>query len=407
MPKYSYKAKKGPEEIISGFVEAQGHDEAVEKISRMGLLPVRVEQETAAEEKQDRSDPVSVLRIRVPSREVTVFSRQLASLIKSGVPILRSIAIIAEQSEVEAFKTVLAKVCLDVKEGKSFSRALEVWPSVFSPFYIAMVRSGEDSGTLEGALLRVAAYRKAQEEMLARIRAAMAYPILMALVGAGTVVFMFMFVMPKLTGIFSSLGQDLPLATQVVVGISIFLKKYWLHFVFFTIAIFFLISRAPAFKARKRFMSFVALRIPVFNIFLRKNEFARFCRTLEVMIKSGIPILRALSISIPILDNEIIKSELERASHKLEQGVSFATALKASKIFSPFMVSLIMVGEESGKLDEALAEVADTYERECDETIRVMTSLLEPIMILVMGLIVGFIVMAMLLPIFQINIIAR
>jgi type II secretory pathway component PulF len=407
MPRYIYKAKKGPTEIIKDAIEAQSKDEAVEKISRLGFLPLNIEEESAIAQKPGVSAPVFLSGGRVPSREVTVFSRQLASLIKSGVPILRSLAIIAEQSEVAAFKAVLAKVATDVKEGQSFSKALEAWPSVFSAFYIAMVRSGEDSGTLQDTLLRIAAYRKAQEEMLARVRAAMAYPILMALVGAGTIVFMFMFVLPKLMVIFSSMGQELPVPTQIVVGISVFLKKYWPHLLAALAVASFLVSKTSTFKVRKKFMSVVVLHIPVFSQFLRKNEFARFCRTLEVMIRSGIPILKALSISIPILDNEVIKSELGRCSRELEQGASFGRSLKVSKVFSTFMVSLIMVGEESGKLDEALAEVADTYERECDETIKVMTSLLEPAMILVMGLVVGFIVMAMLLPIFQINVIAR
>jgi type II secretory pathway component PulF len=235
----------------------------------------------------------------------------------------------------------------------------------------------------------------------------MAYPVLMALVGAGTVVFMFMFVLPKLTGIFTGLGQELPVPTQIVVSISVFLKKYWPHLCAAFFVIFFLISKTSTFKARRAITSRLVLHIPVFSSFLRKNEFAKFCRTLEIMIKSGIPILRALSISIPILDNEVIKSELSRCAQELERGASFGKSLKASKVFSVFMVSLITVGEESGKLDEALGEVADAYERECDETVKIMTALLEPIMILVMGLIVGFIVVAMLLPIFQINTMAR
>ncbi|HAJ57356.1 MAG TPA: hypothetical protein DCL35_06265 [Candidatus Omnitrophica bacterium] len=408
MPKYNYKAKKGPTEIIKDSIEAQNRDEAVEKISRAGLLPIKVEEEAVSAQKKEAS--VSLFPFgsgRIPSREVTVFSRQLATLIRSGVPILRGLGIISRQTEFPAFRNVLARIADAVKEGKSFSGALEAWPSVFSPFYISMVRSGEGSGKLQDALLRIAAYRKSQEEMLTRVRAAMAYPVLMALVGAGTIVFMFIFVLPKLMGIFSSLGQELPGPTKVVVGISFFLKNYWPHLLAGCAIGSFLVARTSTFKVRKKLTSIFLLRVPVLNQFLRKNEFAKFCRTLEVMINSGIPILKALSISIPVLDNEVIKAELSRCANELEHGASFGRALGSSKVFSPFMVSLIMVGEESGKLDEALAEVADTYERECDETIKVMTSLLEPAMILVMGLVIGFIVVAMLLPVFQMNVIAR
>ncbi len=406
MPKFIYKAKNGPTEIVEDSIEAQSYDEAVEKISRLGLLPVKVEKE-AEVDKGAVASGVSFFSGRVPSSEVTVFSRQLATLIKSGVPILRSLNIISQQSEYPAFRNILVKISSDVKEGKSFSAALEAWPSVFSPFYIAMVRSGEGSGTLQDALFRIAAYRKAQEEMFTRVRAAMAYPVLMALVGVGTIVFMFVFVLPKLMGIFSSLGQELPGPTKIVVGISHFLKNYWPHLLVSLAGISLLVAKTSTFRARRKIASVLVLRIPVLSQFVRKNEFAKFCRTLEVMIKSGIPILKALSISIPVLDNEVIKSELARCALDLEQGASFGRSLGASKVFSPFMVSLVSVGEESGRLDEALAEVADTYERECDETMKVMTSLLEPAMILIMGLIVGFIVVAMLLPVFQINVIAR
>lgn len=410
MTRFFYRAKKGPTDIVEDTIEAQSRDDAVEKISRLGFLPIKVEEEKAGPAVQAPKGPSAVFspKGRVPSREVTVFSRQLASLIKSGVPILRSLNIIAEQSENPAFKKILAAVSSDVKEGKSFSSALLAWPAVFSPFYIAMVRSGEDSGTLKEALVRIAGYRQKQEELLSKIRAALAYPILMAVVGTGTVIFMFVFVMPKLMGIFANMGQELPLPTQVVIAISVFLKEKWLFLLMGLAVLFVLVSKTSTFKARRRFMSVLALHIPVLSKFLSHNEFSRFCRTLEVMIRSGIPILKAIGISIPILDNEIIKSELARSAQELEQGASFGKSLKRSPgLFPSFMISLITVGEESGKLDEALAEVADVYERECDETIRVMTSLLEPLMILVMGLIVGFIVMAMLLPIFQINMMAR
>jgi type II secretory pathway component PulF len=409
MPRFFYRAKKGPTEIIDDVIEAQSRDEAVEKISRLGYLPIKIQEEaTALREKEAKSKAASVLyRGRVRSKDVTIFSRQLASLVKSGVPILRALNILSEQSESPAFRDVIAKISKDVKEGQSFSKSLESWPSAFSAFYVAMVRSGEDSGTLQETLLRIAAYRQKQEELMAKVKTAMAYPILMALVGAGTVIFMFVFVMPKLMAIFSTMGQELPIQTKIVIAISVFLTKKWPVLIVVIVALALLISKTSTFKARRRIMSAFVLRVPVFNRFLRFNEFARFSRTLEVMIKSGIPILRALAVSIPVLDNEIIKTELFKSAKDLEQGMSFGKSLAKSRIFPTFMISLILVGEESGKLDESLGEIADAYEHECDEAMKVLTSLLEPMMILVMGLIVGFIVMAMLLPIFQINVMVR
>jgi general secretion pathway protein F len=405
MPRFQYRAKKGPTEIVKGVVDAKDRDEAVEKISQMGCLPISVDPDRAssavgAAQKQAVSFS---LFAGVRSRDVTVFSRQLSSLIRSGVPILRALSIISEQSDSPAFRQVLAKIAEDVKEGKSFSATLEAWPKVFSPFYVAMVRSGEDSGMLQDVLLRIATYRQKQEEMLSRVRTAMAYPILMALVGVGTVIFMFTFVLPKLMTLFTSMGQELPVMTRIVIAISVFLREKWALLIGAIAAIVLLLVKTSSLSIRRKMTSYIVLHLPLFNRFLLANEFARFCRTLEILIKSGIPILRALSISIPILSNEIVKAELSRSSADLEQGSSFGKSLKKSSIFPPFLVSLVAVGEESGRLDDALCEIADTYEHECDEAVKVMTSLLEPIMILVMGLVVGFIVMAMLLPIFQIN----
>jgi len=411
MPKFIYRAKRGPTEIVDDVIEAQSRDEAVEKISRLGYLPVLVEDATLRPAKENiepsSQTPSFLFTGRIPSKEITIFSRQLASLIRSGVPILRALNIIAEQSENQAFKGVLAKISTDVKEGKSFSSSLQAWPYVFSSFYVAMVRSGENSGTLQEALLRIASYRQKQEEMLSKVRAALAYPILMALVGAGTVIFMFTFVMPKLMTIFANMGQELPVPTKVVIAISVFLREKWFYLLGTLLVLYILIIKSATFKARKYFLSLLSLHVPVLNRFLIYNEFSTFSRTLENLIKSGIPILRAIDISIPILGNEIIKRELRRSAMELEQGSAFGASLKKSKLFPPFMISLITVGEESGKLDEALGEIADAYEHDCDEAMKVMTSLLEPLMILCMGLIVGFIVMAMLLPIFEINVMVK
>lgn len=408
MPKFSYRAKKGPTEIVQGLIDAADRDQAVEKISAMGLLPVSVDAAEAQTQpghfaKNEVSVTLPGFGGRVRGRDVTIFSRQLASLIKSGVPILRALSIISEQSDSPGLRQVLVKVGSDVKEGKSFSSSLESWPKAFSSFYIAMIRAGEDSGKLQDSLMRIAVYRQKQEEMMSRVRAAMAYPILMALVGVATVVFMFTFVLPKLSAIFTQMGQELPWATKVVMGLSLFLRQKGLYAAVGVLALGVVLTKAGSAKLRGRFFSAVSLRVPVFNKFLLYNELARFCRTMEILIRSGIPILRAISISVPILGNEVIKTELARSAVDLEQGASFGKSLRKSKVFPPFLVSLIAVGEESGKLDEALGEIADTYEHECDEAIKVMTSLLEPLMILGMGLVVGFIVVAMLLPIFSMN----
>jgi type II secretory pathway component PulF len=229
----------------------------------------------------------------------------------------------------------------------------------------------------------------------------------MALVGIGTIIFMLTFVMPRLMGIFDSMGQGLPLPTKILISLSNALRQYgfWIVVVLFVFIL--LIKRELRTRQGKLFFSILKLRIPVLGNLTLKSELARFSRTLELLIKSGIPILKAIDISIPVLENEVLKNHFRQSYKELEQGGSFGRSLKNSRVFPSFMSNLLIVGEESGKLDESLSELATSYERDTEEAMRIFASLLEPMMILIMGLAVGFIVVAMLLPIFEINVMVR
>ena len=233
----------------------------------------------------------------------------------------------------------------------------------------------------------------------------MAYPVLMAVVGIGTIVFMLTFVMPRLMQMFLNMGQALPVPTRILISLSLRLRQWWFWAI--TAVVILIIRRQANTGPAKLFLSRLKLYLPVFGKFMLKAELSRFNRTLELLLKSGITILKAIEVAIPVVDNEIIKEQLKISYKELEQGGSFGKSLKNSKLFPTFMTNLIIVGEESGRLTDALSEIASTYERDTEETIKIMTNLLEPVMILIMGLIVGFIVIAMLLPIFEINMIVR
>ena len=405
MALYKYKAKTGPREMVDGVVDARSEKEAVEKLSQMGYTPVLMEKEMPAE--QDKKAVVSRSSIKIKSREISVFSRQLASLLKSGVPILSAINIIYEQSENPRLKELLGRIYTQVKEGVMFSQALSIFPRSFSPLFVAMTRTGEDSGNLPEALMRIADYRAKQDEMLSRFRMALAYPLLMAAVGLGTVIFMFSFVIPRLMRVYIQLGQNLPLPTKMIIAASDGLRQWWFWIVLALIVFILVIRRQIKTDRGARFVSALRLRLPVFGNFVLKAELSRFCRTLGLLIKSGLPILNAIDISIPVLESELIKDLLKKGRGELQEGASFGAYLKKARLIPPFMSSLIIVGEESGKLDDSLNEIANIYERDTDEAIKIFSTLLEPVMILVMGLVVGFIVIAMLLPIFDINVMAR
>lgn len=418
---FKYRAKKG-REIIEGIIEAQSEKEALERLGQSGILPIRIElkdespacladrQAPGVQQKPlpgKTTGPAISEAGRIRTREITLFSRELASLLKSGVSILKSINIISEQSENHSLKAVLSNIHSSVKEGATFSLSLTRYPRVFPPLYIALVRAGEDSGALPQALLRITEYRTKQEETFSRFRMALAYPILMAAVGISTIVFMFVFVMPRLSGMYTNLGQDLPLPTQILISISSGLKQKGLWGLLGLSIAIAIMNRQLKTRAGRLSWSIFILRLPLFGKFILKAELARFSRTLELLLKNGIPILKAIDISIPVLDNEALKNQLRESYKSLEQGGSFGRSLRNSRLFPAFMSNLIIVGEESGKLYESLSEVADSYERDSDEAMKIMSSLLEPLMILGMGLIVGFMVIAMLLPIFEINVMAR
>lgn len=417
MPVFSYVAKKGPKETVEGTIEAASQESAIEALGAQGLLPVRLE-ETDARTVQKAGAPEGPRRViaepvkakgrihlfgRVKSSEVTLFSRQLASLLKAGVPILRGLEIISEQSSHQRFRSVLQDMHERIKNGESLSAVLVSYPRLFPPIMIALVRTGEDSGTLQEALLRIADYRQRQEEILSRVRTAMAYPALMGATGVGTVIFMFAFVIPRLASLFSNMGEHLPAPTRILIGMSEAAKQPWGWAVAGIAAAAVTIFIRFRSEQASLLWSALSLRLPLVKGFTLKFEIARFSRTMELLIKSGIPVLRALEIGSPVLNNHFLRREMERIRGEIIEGGSLGRGLRGTPAFPLFMTNLIIVGEESGRLDEAMDEVAKFYERETDETIKVLTSLLEPVMILVMGVVVGFIVIAMLLPMFELS----
>ena len=402
MSTFRYVAKKSTGDTVEGTIETQTKEDAIERVNQMGYFPIRMDEVAA------KSEPSShgFFSGRIRSRDITTFSRQLCSLLRSGVPILRSLSIISKQSGNPKFERMLNNISSGIKEGASFSSALANHPGIFSPLYLAMVRAGESSGVMEEGLSKIADYRRKQEEIFSHIRMALAYPVLMAIMGIATTIFMLTFVLPKLMGIFEGMGQKLPLPTQIVLSVSSGLRDYWFWILLVFCLGFFTLRQGAKTKAQRLIFDVFKLRLPILGNFLLKVELARFCRTLELLVKSGISILEAIKTAAYVLTNEAIKEELIRSCEKVEEGGSFGDSLHKSKLFPPFMTNLIIVGEESGMLDESLAEIADSYERDTDEAVRVSTALLEPLMILIVGLVVGFIVMAMLLPIFQINLMA-
>ncbi len=416
MAYFTYEAKDGPTRNIRGTIEAPTKESAVERILDLGCTPIKVFECKPGKKSKGKTKRLKALKpllsmpafARMPkSKEITVFTQQLSSLLKSGVPIIKSIRIISGQTQNVLFKTVLDKITSDISSGETFSSSLERFPDLFPKLYVSMAKAGEHSGKLHFVLLKIAGYRRREEESGGKTRTAMVYPMLMGAVGIATIVFMLVFVMPRITHLFSELGQSLPTPTRVVIWISSLLREKWYWMLLVVLAMMIFLKQFSKTEIKRRMVSFLGLYVPVVKNFVKMVEFSRFSRTMELLIKSGIPILRTLELAIPTVQNHIIRGKLSKCYGEVEKGASLGKTLEKLKILPPFMVNLIIVAEESGKFDDVFEEIADTYERDTDEALKVLISFLEPVMILTMGLVVGFVVIAMLLPIFEINFMAQ
>ena len=402
MPLFNYKAKKGPNDFTDGVMEGESPQEIASKLTNQGLFPIHIE---LIGEVKDKSITVSSWFSKISVRDLNVFTYQLSSLIKSGLPLLSALFIITEQTENKHFKNIIADIAQSVKHGDMLSSAMSKYPRIFNQLYTSMIKAGEDSGALDIILRRVAEHREKVEQIKSQIRSALAYPIIVTLVGLGSIVFLLTVVIPQIQKVFDTLKVDLPLPTEILLMFSSSITNYW-YLYLGGIVLILILTKGVTLIERKA-LDRLKLTLPFIGKFIKKTESARLASSLSLLLTNGIPILASLEIVIPTLSNDLIKDDLSKVANGLKLGGSMSKGLQNSPHFFPFMTNMIRVGEEGGRLDEVLLEVASFYEREIGETIKIGLSLLEPILILVMGLVVGFIVLSMLLPIFQISVMAQ
>jgi len=402
MPLFNYKAKKGPSNFINGVMEGESPQEIASKLTNQGLFPIHIE---LIGEVKDKSITVNSWFSKITVRDLNVFTYQLSSLIKSGLPLLSALFIITEQTENKHFKNIIADIAQSVKHGDMLSSAMSKYPKIFNQLYTAMIKAGEDSGALDIILRRVAEHREKVEQIKSQIRSALAYPIIVTLVGLGSIIFLMTVVIPQIQKVFVTLKVDLPLPTQILLMVSNSVTDYW--YLFLGGIVFLLILTKGVTLIERKALDRMKLTLPFIGKFIKKTESAKLASSLSLLLTNGIPILASLEIVIPTLSNDVIKDDLIKVSNDLRLGGSMSKGLQNSPHFFPFMTNMIRVGEEGGRLDEVLLEVSSFYEREIGESIKIGLSLLEPILILVMGMVVGFIVLSMLLPIFQISVMAQ
>ncbi len=407
MPVFEYKALSAAGKPVQGLKEAESPKTLRAALKRDGVFLTEVLGEKQQQAQQARE--VNVRRWvvgRVSADDLAIMTRQLAVLVHAGIPLVEALNALVEQVEHDRLKRVISDVKQRVNEGASLADALAVHRKVFTSLYVNMIRAGESSGALDVVLVRLADFTEGQARLRSKVMGALTYPAAMAVVGGAIMLILFAVVIPKITKIFEDTQVTLPWTTRLLMGFSTFVSNWWWALLLLAGAAFWGFLRwkeTPAGRARwDRFK----LTVPIFGRLIRTIAIGRFSRTLATLLKSGVPLLAAMDIVKNVVGNVRLAEVIEQARQAIQEGESIAAPLKRSGEFPPLVHHMVAIGERSGSLEEMLGNVADAYEDQVDTTVGALTSLMEPLMIVMMGLVVTFIVFSVLMPILQINTLA-
>ena len=405
MARFVYEAKRSPQDVVRGILVADNRAAAIQKIARMGYYIMSLDEEKTAAHSEGGA--VSAIFGRVSLKDVADFTRQLSDLLESGLTIVKTLDLLHDQTPNKKLKAVIMDIRDFCVAGSPLSDALARHPKIFSNLYVSMVRSGETGGALEKILKRLSDFSEKQLEIQTKIKTALAYPILMSVVGLATITVLMTFVIPKMMVMFSDLGQALPLPTQILMAISTGVKNYWWVLIGLVFVLGAFLAKVYATPEGRVSIDNVKLKAPIFGQLMMKVEIAGFARTFATLLENGVPILESLKVTSETIDNAVIKREVDKAYDAVREGSSLANGFYGSAIIPAAVVNMLAIGEEAGRLERSLFKIAQGYERESDEAVKIMMSLLEPVLILTLGVVVGFIVISMLLPIFEINFMMR
>ena len=403
MPLYEYNALDKKGKSCKGVVDADSEHSAGSKLRRSGKYPVTIQESLSG--KKSGQPPLlgRTLFERITTDEIHVVTRQLATLIGAGIPLVNALASLVEQSANPALKRVLGSIRDSVNEGSTLTLALAQHPKLFSNIYINMVRSGEASGSLEVVLERLADFGENQKALHAKFKTALIYPIFMAFIGTGILIFLMSYIVPNITQVFIDMERVLPLPTRVLILVSDLLKNYWWLGVLLCAA---LVVMGRIFLARpvgKKIGDNLKLNFPIIGPVNRKIVLARFASTLGSLLSSGVPLITSMQIVSSLVNNSLVGDDIDKAIDKIKKGRSINSSLESSSWFPPLFLQMIAVGEQSGQLEAMLEKISKAYSREVESAVMGLTALIEPIMISAMGAAVGFVVLSILLPIFEMN----
>jgi type IV pilus assembly protein PilC len=394
MGTFTYTARAFNGDLRTATIDAPSRDDVIAQLRKQRLSVVKIDQDASSKKAGRFGKPIK-------TRDVVIFTRQFSTMINSGLPLVQALTILAEQTDNKSLAEVTKKVVFDVESGNTVADALSKHPKAFTNLYVNMVAAGEAGGILDTILMRLATFLEKNDALVRKVKGAMIYPAVIMSVAAIAIIVLLLFVIPVFESMFASVGQALPLPTRIVIGASRFLKAYW-WMVFGGIAgAAFFLKRYYASSSGKLVIDRLMLKMPVLGDVLRKSAVSRFTRTLGTLISSGVSILDGLEITAKTAGNRVIQDAIMASRASIAGGDTIAQPLQKSKVFPPMVISMIAVGEQTGGLDEMLSKIADFYDEEVDAAVSNLLSLLEPIMIVFLGVVVGGMVVAMYLPIFD------
>lgn len=401
MSTFKYSAKDSSGKTVGGTIEATNQIEAQESLRRKNLQVLKVTETKGKGESSGGG--LFAPRAKPKKGELELFTRQLSTMVSAGIPLLECLEILEEQAETPGFRNALAAVIEDIRSGADLSQALGRFPKVFSSIYVSMVRAGEASGQLDEILTRLAEYLEATAKLRREIKAAMTYPVVSMVLVIAITGFLMIVIVPKFKEIFDGLGVELPGITQAVMNASLWMKANVAMCFGGLVGLFAAFSFWKRTPGGRRIWDRLVLRAPVFGPLFRKVALSRFSRTFSTMIKSGVPILGSLEIVAETAGNTVIHSAVTKAMDSVRQGDTLATPLSKESVFPPMVVRMIGIGERSGALEQLLGKISEFYDQQVEAEVKGLTSLIEPLLIAVMGIVVGGIVMAVFLPIMKLQ----
>ncbi|MCK5406959.1 MAG: type II secretion system F family protein [Candidatus Krumholzibacteria bacterium] len=392
---FIWKGRSPNGEILSGEYAAENKDDLIGYLRKRKIIITSVKQ------KSKEFIITMPWEKRVSVKDLGVFTRQFATMINAGLPMVQCLDILTSQMEKPYFRQAVSTVMADVEGGSTLGEAMGRHPTIFSRLFVNMVEAGEAGGILDLILNRLAVYLEKADQLQRKVKSAMTYPAVVCFVALGATTFMLMFIIPTFARMFSDFGGELPTPTRIVMGFSDFLRNYWYFILGGVIASIVVIKRFYATEVGKTKIDGFLLRLPALGIVIRKGAVARFTRTLGTLISSGVPILNGLEITARTSGNKVIENAIFATKDSISQGNTISDPLKKSGVFPPMVTSMIAVGEQTGALDEMLEKIANFYDDEVDTAVDSLTAIIEPVMIVVMGGIVGGMLIAMYLPMFK------